>query len=132
MASPTTGTASSADRDKHHVSTLNRFFNFFHGFFSCLLTDNGVSASAQPSSRIFTNMDFGLGFRMVKRLGVSIYSNELYTFNTGVHHTINGSTAGSANTYNFDACKSFNWWCDLGHIYLLFYSLNMGVVYRNN
>jgi hypothetical protein len=41
-------------------------------------------------------------------LGVGVNGNKINSANAGFYHTVNGSAASSANTYNFYSGKGFN------------------------
>ena len=119
MASAAAGAATSPERHKNHIGAFERLGNLVAGFFGSFLADDRVGSRAQTMSQILTDMDLGMGFRMMERLGIGINSHELDALYASVGHTIDSCAASPTNTNHFNPGKSFNCRFYLRHFNLI-------------
>ena len=113
------GAPAHAGSDKDHVRALDGLLQFFLGLFNGALAELGVHAGAEAPGQILADVDFLLGQRVVKVLGVSINGDKIDSLNLRIDHVVDRILAGTAHSDDLDSGERLYFWFDLGHAFKL-------------
>jgi hypothetical protein len=98
------GATAFARGHEYHVSASQHFLDFLEVILSGLFTDLRVGTCAEPTSEFASDIEFDVGIRHEKCLGIGVDCNEFNTFQTNLDHAIDSVHAATTNANNLDNC----------------------------
>jgi hypothetical protein len=96
------GATTFTSRDENHVCAEQNFADFICMVLGCLSTNFWVRSGTETFSELTADIEFDVRIGHEEILGVSINSDELNTFESGINHAIDGLATASAYANNFD------------------------------
>ena len=99
---PCTRATTHTSSDKDHISSCQCFCKCFFTFFSCLTTNFRLTSGTKATSQFRTQLDYCFCFRRTECLNISISCNKFNTSKTFFNHSVDGVSATSTDTDNFN------------------------------
>ena len=99
---PRSTTHTSSDED--HICSLQSFSQDFFAFFSSLAANFRLTSGTKSASQLRTELNNCFSFSTAKSLNICICCDEFNTSNTFINHSVDGVTATSTDTNNFNYC----------------------------
>ena len=90
--------------DEDHICSLQSFCQNFFTFFSSLAANFRLTSGTESASQLRTELNNCFSFGTAKSLNICICCDEFNTSNTFINHSVDGITATSTDTNNFNYC----------------------------